>query len=161
MNFGYNEYLPSQYHVVTCEACGFCYSDSIAKIEDYDKYYTNCNTYSDEQKEQRWLKKLYSETKKFLLKNVKLDTKIMDMGFGKGELLCYLKENGFSNLYGVDPSAESVTHLEQMGISGEIGGTYENGKEKFGVVMLFNVLEHLFEPRLAIENLRKPKKKGN
>lgn len=155
ISFGQNEYLPSDYTVVSCTRCGFCFSDSSATMQDYDDYYVNCNVYSEEQKQMKWVDILHEETKKLLLRYVSLDARIMDMGFGKGELLRFLKEAGFQNLHGIDPSVDSVNHLKKYGINGQVGGCYDGGREEFDVVMLFNVLEHLFEPRLAIEMLER------
>lgn len=39
--------LPNVYDVVSCENCGFCYADSTASQEDYDKYYNEMSKYED------------------------------------------------------------------------------------------------------------------
>lgn len=154
MEFGYNRYLPSKYNIVSCGNCGFCFSDSDASMEDYDNYYINCNSYSEEQKQQPWQDEMFKITRELILELALPDAKILDMGFGKGELLCWLKEEGeIKNLYGIDPSESSVRRLCEQGIPGMQGGVYDVAEAQYNVVMLFNVLEHLFEPGLAIQRL--------
>lgn len=81
-----------------------------------------------------------------------------------------LKEKGFSKLYGLDPSLENVNHLKQKGIRGLHGSIYcisEEDKKNveclFGnmdAVFMTTVLEHLLEPRKAIEEAGKFVKEG-
>ena len=44
-------HLPDSYDVVACENCGLVYADTAAAMEDYDWYYTRCNFYGDDSKE--------------------------------------------------------------------------------------------------------------
>ena len=38
--------IPSQYDVVSCRQCGFCFADVEANQDDYNLYYRNSNDYS-------------------------------------------------------------------------------------------------------------------
>jgi len=40
-------YLPNNYNIVSCTNCGFVYADSIAKQDDYDKFYKEMSKYED------------------------------------------------------------------------------------------------------------------
>lgn len=84
------------------------------------------------------------------------DAKIMDIGCGAGELLIILKEHGFNNLKGVEPSIECVNRLKSHYDIDCIQGTLLTAPytEKYDCVILNAVLEHLSDPREAIEKIK-------
>ena len=51
MNVPENYRLPDSYNIVVCDNCGMVYADTSASMEDYDWYYTNCNFYGDDSKD--------------------------------------------------------------------------------------------------------------
>nr|WP_297274196.1 class I SAM-dependent methyltransferase [uncultured Agathobaculum sp.] len=155
-----NTTLPDQYHAVACDYCGMCYADTAASIQDYEQYYSECNYYGGhpgtiKQEEQNRFAVIAEQ----LQKHTSKDAMILDIGFGKGELLCYLKQHGYTNLQGMDPSVQSVSALQEKGIQGiilslqatEIPSAYQ---KKFDVIILTEVWEHLYALKRCIENVK-------
>lgn len=155
-----NTTLPDHYNVVACDYCGMCYADTTASLQDYEQYYCECNYYGGhpgnvKQEEQN----RFAEIEAHLQKLVKKDAVILDIGFGKGELLTYLKQKNYTNLRGMDPSVQSVSALREKGINGvvlslqttEIPLDYQR---KYDVIILTEVWEHLYALKRCIQNVK-------
>ncbi len=149
--------LADEYDIVTCSKCGTCYADTSSTAEDYNDYYCNHNYYGG-----GWTCNSITENDSKVIVRM-LDSifdknvSITDMGCGGGYLLKYLKKQGYDNVYGVDPSKESIDHLGENGINGCIGSIYdkpEGASVKSDVVIMSNVLEHLYDPDIAVRNIR-------
>ena len=88
------------------------------------------------------------------LKSVSTD-KVLDLGFGNGQLLLALKREGCQNLSGADFS-ESPKHekLRQEGIRLAFSNFDErypfDETEKFDCIILNNVIEHFLDPNKVI-----------
>lgn len=84
------------------------------------------------------------------------DSTFLDIGFGKGHLMRLLRKKGFSNVYGIDPALESIIQMQEEGFIVYKGSIFDDVrtdlKGKFDFVFLFDVLEHLLYPNVAIEN---------
>ncbi len=151
--------LPSEYDVVCCEYCGFCFADTEATHEDYENYYKNSNYYGEIPREKEEYQYLFQLVKEQLENTIEKDAYLLDIGFGKGELDVYLFNNGYKNICGIDPSEESVRHLNQSGIIANVGSVYDcpekSIENKYKVVFMFNIFEHLYSPYLAIEQIKR------
>lgn len=151
--------LPREYDVVSCNDCGFCYADTNACQEDYDVYYANYNTYSGTPvKDEAW-SSLICTAKKYINLHMTKEVRMLDMGFGKGVFLKWLKKEGYTNVCGIDPSEDSVSQMLSEGIEVKVGSIFDNVQPNecnaYGCVFLFDVLEHLLFPLEAISNLKK------
>lgn len=147
-----------EYDVVACEECGFIFADVEGTQEKYNEYYKMCNVYSD-------MHVLKSDTHEemqehrvaFLKKYLNKKDYILDIGCGSGELLRILKREGFENVYGMDPSAESIEALRCKKIKGSIGNLFDDVSEemkgKYDIVCCTAVLEHIYDLNLAIQKL--------
>ncbi len=144
--------LPNQYDIVTCTRCGLCYADTSAGQADYDIYYSSCNNYSG-QEDNKLFDKTFSPIKSFVKENLPLSANILDIGFGKGELLLQLRHLGYAKLVGIDPSQRSVDNLKTQGICAYCKSVYDAPGElenSFDLAFLTSVAEHLLEPKKAI-----------
>lgn len=158
--------LPWRYNVVSCENCGMCYADTSAQLEDYDHYYSIHNSYSGNSAGIASI--TVSHIEKFLEEEMGgvRSLRILDIGFGRGDLLLHLRQLGYTNLAGMDPSPFSVEHLNNLGIDAYQGSVYcppvemEELKTSMDVVLLTTVLEHLLEPKLAINMMSTYLKEG-
>lgn len=163
-----NEYsatgLPDKYNVVSCENCGCVFADIDASQEIYNEYYLKCNMYAEDGTIKQVAKDVNLLYLKTIENKIKKTDYILDIGFGDGSLLQLLKEKGFSNLYGIDPSQSSVERLNNIGIEGRCGNIFddvsEDVSEKFDLVICNMVLEHLYNVKGAIEKLVKYVKRG-
>lgn len=80
-------------------------------------------------------------------------TRIFDLGCGNGALLYFLKELGYTNLFGVDVSPEQVALARHLGLNtvvqGDLRLTLERSPEgSADVLFAFDVLEHFTRPDL-------------
>lgn len=150
-----NYHLPDFYEVAVCGKCGHVYANTGASMEDYEWYYTHCNFYGDDSKEERCSR--FEMTREFLEKYVSKDSFMLEMGAGNGRFMADLKKDGYLNITGTDPSYESVKRLKDAGISAYVADIYSEPlpkeKEKYDCIFLFEVAEHLLFPGRGIKNI--------
>ena len=77
-----------------------------------------------------------------------LDAKIAEFGCGYGALLYYARKLGYTNISGIDISAEQVAAAERLGISGVAQGDFCGAITALGdgsvdTVVTIDVIEHL------------------
>lgn len=146
--------LPNEYQIVSCGGCGGCYANTPATQADYDYYYSACNNYSGQDVDNVF-GQILSLVKAFCASHLEPSSSILDIGFGNGRLLERLHGAGYKNLFGIDPSADSVDHLNQNGkIHAYRKSIYDEPNELAGemdAVFLISVLEHLLHPKTALE----------
>lgn len=149
-------HLPQHYSIVSCQSCGMVYADTAASMEDYDYYYTHCNFYGDDSKDDNSFR--YEMMEEILGCFCQKDTAMLEIGAGNGRFEIALKEHGYTNITGTDPSSESVERLRAAGIRAHISNIYspvsQMEKGKYGCVFLFEVAEHLLVPGKAIGNVK-------
>ena len=154
-NFG----LPGEYSVVACRECGFVYQDSMATLQDYEHYYKYCNKYESSPTILVETKELFLHYISVFNQFVNKKSRILDMGCAGGLFLNLLRKNGYSHLVGVDPSYDCVNDLRQKGIEAYVGGIYKDEsvdlENRFDLIILSGVMEHLFDLKSAVYNLGK------
>ena len=143
--------LSDSYDVVCCERCGFVYADTTVSQKDYDMFYTKFSKYADSNilggGDKPCDKERLSQTAAYL-QNYLCDkeAKIIDVGCSNGGLLKSLKEVGYKNLTGIDPSPLCVQNtISNDGIQGFVGtlSTVITNKMKYDCVILSHVMEHI------------------
>ncbi|WP_425449707.1 methyltransferase domain-containing protein [Dethiothermospora halolimnae] len=130
--------INKDYNVVKCESCGFHHVHPYPKDDFLDNFYSM--EYKDE------LKKINLSEKVKRICNMTEGKNILDVGCGEGDLLTEFKKEGF-NVYGLEPSIESVKECEKKGLNvkqGMLGSNMFN--KKFDFVNLSFVLEHIPNP---------------
>lgn len=137
---------------MSCGTCGFVYADTSVKQEDYDIFYSKDSKYESIATSTGagvtiWDKDRLQQTATQIAK-VYLDksARILDIGCANGGLLSALKDIGFTNLVGLDPSPACVAYTSQtVGIQAYVGSLMSLGADlgKFDVVILSHVLEHV------------------
>ncbi len=149
--------LPIHYEIVACSSCGFSFADMDSSQEKFDQYYHYCNSYA-EAEALRYVDSAnnprFFQIVNELIELVPKDAAIVDIGFGGGELLLDLKKQGFTNLFGLDPSERSVDHLRRMGINGIQASLFDNLDMKFDVVVSTAVVEHIFDLNTYVKKLK-------
>ncbi len=159
-NLSYN--LPDSYNIsnrvdiVYCVNCGFVFKDTSNDLVKLEIFSTNNNRY--ESFEQDFTKQyLFEEAN--LIKHIFDDSvSIIDIGCSTGCLLYYLKQKGFNNIIGLDPSKTSCYKAEQKGlnvVNGSIYDDYPGFNNRFNLIILSHVLEHLLDVDTAITNIKK------
>lgn len=150
--------IPASYDIVVCEKCGFTFADTAALQGDYNNYYKEYNIYSSLSVRKNRLDILNQLRVNFISKYIHKDARIIDIGCGQGSLLAALKEKGYVNLMGMDPSEESIDQLKKRGIRGIQGNIFDEIQNKndglYDLVISTAVMEHIRDIEGYFENLK-------
>jgi len=166
--------LPEKYNIVECTCCGLVYNDMKASQAVYDSYYAkNSNYYERNFVNQNLPSSVARITEKDIIRfeNVLDDvsvfinheSQILDIGCANGGFLYVLKSNGYRNVVGIDMSEECLSNAKGLDIECHKAGcftmpdTFEN---KFDLVVLSHVLEHIYDVDIAIKNISRVMKDG-
>jgi SAM-dependent methyltransferase len=155
--------LAAGYDVVCCEQCGFVFADTSVNQRDYDTFYARFSKYEDNKTStggggspgdaQR-----LQETAALLAEALPdRKARLLDIGCANGGLLKALRDLGYSNLTGIDPSpacVETTRHLCRC--DGFVGflSSLPAGIGQFDGVVLSHVLEHVQDLSAAMSGLR-------
>jgi SAM-dependent methyltransferase len=149
------------YDVAVCERCGCGYADRIPEQAAFDRYYGEMSKYEYAQRggaESDYDARRLALIARMIAPHVpRRDARILDIGCASGRLLASLREAGFSNVSGLDPSpACAAAAMRLYGIDVRtmtLDGIARSG-ERFDVVILVGVLEHLRDLATAFAQLR-------
>jgi SAM-dependent methyltransferase len=152
--------LPRNYDIVSCTNCGFVFADTSASQEDYNTYYSILSKYEDADisSGSAFNQNDYDRmvrTADALEKYVEIGDAILDLGCANGGLLKVLKERGFKNLTGIDPSRICVNNVKSAGIEAVQTHIFEqffiDWDKKFDLVILSHVAEHIRDLGTAVK----------
>lgn len=147
--------------MVCCNKCGCVYVDLKATQNQFNKYYNSpfAKTISyyknfgiDETNE------YFANIHSIFQEYVNFDSKILDLGSGVGEFSKYLLDLGYKNVVSVDPSEYCKNESKNIGLNTLSLDTFnikkDFGNEKFDLIILSHVLEHILDFKTAIENAK-------
>ena len=166
-----NSALYNKIKIMHCKKCGHVFN----KISVYD--YTNLYVYYRNEYTKYNLKSpnktgdlpgssspssiarynaIYNPVKHLMVLN-KNNAEILDIGCASGGFLSYLQEEGYKNLYGIDPSS-GYTRVAKKNKALKIStGSAEKipFNKKFDFIFLDQVVEHLLDPNIMFEEVGK------
>lgn len=147
-----------------CASCGLMFLDEESVVERIPEFYPPGYWWEEggdalglERRYREWM--VRNDQLKFLLSVVPepRSCRLLDVGCGGGTFLKLAKQEGFE-AFGLEQSAEAVRisrkHLPDRVIEGSEEELISRG-EKFDVITLFHVLEHLPSPFSYLKNLQK------
>lgn len=152
--------LMEGYDVVICQGCGFAFADDIPSQADFNDYYALMSKYEFNNRKGCATKEYieyFTKIVDFLLPYLPdKEAKILDIGCSTGGLLSIFKSKGYKNLLGIDPSPQCVETARALYKVRAAVGTISdfNPVEKFDLVILSAVLEHLVDFVSAIQQIR-------
>jgi SAM-dependent methyltransferase len=153
--------LGDGYDVVVCDECGCGFADGIPSQEEMDRYYAEQSKYAYEHRnglESPWDFDRFRTTVAHLTPFLKSSSaKILDIGCATGGLLSVFKGAGYTNLFGVDPSpvcSETAARLYGVNATAANVSGLEEWAERFDLILMLGVLEHLGEPGQSIRIAR-------
>jgi SAM-dependent methyltransferase len=158
--------LLTGYDVVVCAECGAAYADGIPAREIFDTYYARMSKYEQSQRSGELSpvdRERFAEVADMLAPHLRPESRIVDVGCATGGLLAELQRRGFKHLLGLDPSPGCATVAKRLyGIEVWTTTIHELTalEERFDVVVLIGVLEHLPELDESITSLTKILKPG-
>ena len=78
---------------------------------------------------------------------VNFDSKVLDIGIGRGEMLSCMKDWEYHNCYGIDISPSTIKHCQELNIPCELVESTEDwlnsNFNNYSVITLLDVLEHI------------------
>lgn len=151
--------LLNGYNVVACKSCGAVFSDHLPPVERFAEYYSSASKYEfshrgGEQHREEIIR--VEGLAKWLATQLPLDLPILDVGCATGELLLKLRQEGFSDITGLDPSHECIERARSLHgltmIEGVLGSKKPDHRA-YGALILSAVLEHIPATDLFIQDL--------
>ena len=152
------------YKVFGCPKCGMMYAGNLVKSQELDQYYAKMSRYEgDSFVLSDKVKQFYNHTADFILTQVSNENSVMDIGCAFGGLLASLKDKGFTKLNGLEFSEKNARyaweHYAIKVINGGLGIGYVPS-EKYDLVILSGVLEHLVDLHEVLEEIKLYLNKG-
>ena len=148
-------YLTTEDHLITKEKFSLEFDENYDMLvttpspKNLDKYYQTTNYISHTDNAKNIFEKIYQLVKKYTLrKKIKLINQfskngksILDIGCGTGEFLALAKKENW-HTFGVEPNenAREKTALKNIHVTSSLEKV---GQQKFNVISLWHVLEHL------------------
>lgn len=144
------------YDVVSCDHCGFVFASDIPAQETLDAYYADSGHHLHVELPSG-IQVIHAGMYEFIGKHTALSSEqsVLDIGSSMGHFLNYFRQDGFSRLTGIEPSAEAARlALEHYGIE-VLSTAFKEFKpdRQFDLVTLCGVLEHLLEPDQTLEKI--------
>ena len=159
--------MQNKYRIIKDEEFGYLRADPIPSPEELEIYYREefytpkpfndssleVQREGQEYYDSRW-HGIYERCKSILGKE---DFSVFDIGFGYAQALLYFQSQGIK-VSGLEPSPEGVEYAKSKGLDVYEAGiddfTVTKG-EKYDVVMMLNVLEHLSHPQDTLKSIQK------
>ena len=161
--------LENKYRIVTDPKYGYLRVDPIPTPEEVERFYLeefyssdykqfNDSSLEVQKEEQNFFNSRWASTCDHCLDYFgRLEgLSIFDIGFGFGQALLYFRERGLT-VSGLEPSPEGVEYVKSQGLNVFQAGIEDLscvGSQRFNIVTIFNVLEHLRHPAETLTNIR-------
>jgi len=138
------------YDVVTCKQCGFAYADGIPSQVVFDRYYRDASKYEYHQRDGQ--ESPYDSARMEVIADViaplipRADSAVVDIGCASGRLLYLLRQRGFPDVTGIDPSpgcVASARRLYDIPVREGNFAAFPAIDRPFDVAILVGVLEHV------------------
>jgi len=152
--------ITDTYDVVACRACGTCFATGLPDQQRFARYYADSSKYDltaeGAQLSARDVDR-YADQARFVAANVADRTlPVLDVGTATGGFLVALRDAGFEQPFGVDPSPDAVrVARDAFSLDVIVGGLYAAAAwgQDFGLVSYVAVLEHVLEPREQVREV--------
>ncbi len=151
----------SGYDVAVCDDCGFGFADRIPMQVEFDQYYRDSSKYENDNRageaspeDLDRFRKIADLVERFLPSR---QARILEIGCSTGGLLAVLRGDGFPNVEGIDPAPACASAAGRLhGIRVRTGSLADLpvAAERFDMVILVGVLEHVVELRRTMEMIR-------
>lgn len=153
----YEGILGDGYDVVACAACGAGFADGIPPQAAMDLYYAEQSKYSYDGAggaESTYDLSRFERIADQVIPHLPgRSVRILDIGCATGGLLSVFRQRGFTNVVGADPSpscAAAARRLHGVEVRTATLGEIRDWDERFDLVLMVGVLEHLREAAAAV-----------
>ncbi|TDU28345.1 methyltransferase family protein [Panacagrimonas perspica] len=152
------------YDVVTCGVCGVCFADKIPEQADFDRYYRDGSKYEGTGKSAelpratlRRFEQEVSDIERYLPTR---SLRVLEVGCATGAMLGMLRDRGYSNVVGLDPSPGcAAAAWENYRVKVRVGDLSDarlipDGETGYDMIILIAVLEHVRDIAAVLRTLR-------
>lgn len=150
------------FEIWQCTQCDFLFTQNIPDEESIGSYYASEDYVSHSDTQKGIVNKLYHAARKIMLskkyrfiKKIISGKTILDIGCGTGYFLNYMQKKGYQTL-GIEVNEDARSFGKQhFGLTILSPDELFNGKinQKFKVITLWHVLEHLYQPELYLQKI--------
>jgi SAM-dependent methyltransferase len=144
--------LLAGYDVVVCNSCGFCFADNIPDQAAFDIYYREMSKYEHQDRSglpSEFETRQFPALAQFIQKYIpETNARILEIGCANGGLLNALKQLGYQNVLGIDPSPICAQNAEQLYRIQVLTSAFSDIKAEIGpfdFIILVAVLEHIHD----------------
>jgi len=166
INFSLFEGHPMQggYDLVQCQDCSFIYADTKVTQAELDDYYSNLSKYESKEIStgggyNEYDRNRLVDTAQYISSRFNnKELAIADVGCAIGGLLEQLRNEGFNNITGIDPSISCVNITKnEKGINCLHASLFEldDSFGKYDLVILSHVWEHILDLEAALKSIEK------
>ncbi len=158
----YETYKPVDYAL--CKDCGLIFQDPLPEVNLLNMFYPpEYRNYLPIQKsffsflKNIQFENLAKQITKYLHKDTDVSNlKILDIGFGNGQLLLALKTLGYKKLYGCDFTDTMFPVLNNEGLTLKAGNIEKDFpfSENFDLIIMNNVIEHFLNPASVLKKCK-------
>lgn len=148
--------IPGTQQLVTCSECGMIFENPRYDAATIVKGYMASQEGEHDSQYKMRVYSFYRALRKQSRRLPPPGAKVLDIGTAGGAFLDAAKQYGY-NAYGMEPSADLVARGKARGLQIE-QGTIEShsfSHGSFDMVCLWDVIEHLPDPKLALVEIRK------
>ena len=152
--------LLAGYNVVVCKSCGFCFADNLPDQAAFDVYYREMSKYEHQDhsgQPSEFEMRQFPALAKFIQKHISNpQARILEIGCANGGLLNALKQSGYQNILGIDPSpvcARNAEQLYQIRVLTRALSDIKVDIGPFDFIILVAVLEHIRDLDGALQKL--------
>jgi SAM-dependent methyltransferase len=147
------------YTVSVCADCGFGFADGLPDQEAFDAYYRDMSKYEQQHRsEDGESDRVRCQSTADVIDRILGDrsSRILDIGCATGRILGLLRQKGYAQVLGVDPSAECARVAKELygvEVRNHTIATLPEWKDGFDAVLLVSVVEHVQTLHPLVERL--------
>jgi SAM-dependent methyltransferase len=151
--------VAGEFSVVQCNNCSLVYLNPRPTWTEMEGYYpTDYAPYTQVATSplQRLIRSGGLRRKQRLVQKQKSSGALLDVGCGAGDFIRFMAEHGAWRVSGIEPSAQAARRAEQISGAEVFCGRLEDARfapHAFDVITMWHVMEHLYNPRDALDVL--------
>jgi SAM-dependent methyltransferase len=149
------------YYVVVCANCGLGFADGIPTQDVFDAYYRDLSKYEhlhsggkESASEEHRFQATAATIAQFIPSN---SARVLEIGCATGKLLSLVRDAGFPNIQGLDPSpgcACAAYNLYKVPVLSSSLFTIPPPDQPYDFIILLHVMEHVEDLRRAMDCVR-------
>jgi 2-polyprenyl-3-methyl-5-hydroxy-6-metoxy-1,4-benzoquinol methylase len=143
-----------------CQDCGLRFTQDVPIPAEIGRYYKSVNYISHSDTREGLVNRVYHLARRFMLKRkqsiiekLTVHRRLLDVGSGTGYFLNHMRSQGYE-VMGIEVDEDTRQYsIDQFNLDIHKPLTLEDGlvPGKFGIITMWHVLEHLYDPKLYLQ----------